>query len=601
MALLEVPYPIDEVQHYAYVHSIATGGGIPVVGRDKVPVEILEVAKVSPTWWYRAHPLEMTPEDPEWEIIREQYEAVQPPLYYLAMAPIYLAFQPAGALATLYALRIATLLLCLTAIPLTWWLARIAFPQRPLVWILSPALLVAIQGFNGNFAAPNNDALLLPLSVLVLIATLRSCPRLGIGNAIGTGALLGAAFFAKLTALVLIPVIVTVLLLRAWSRAQHLNRLVGWLALVGATALAIVSPWIVWNMATYGETTAGQAAAAVTDPAQVQIPLNLDGFIERARIAVGGFWQVQQYGYGKSQIAVLVGGSILALGLGIGAGVRRRQSAEARMLVLLGIAFPLSFLTMLLVVYTVFGGAGAFSGRHLYAVLAPSILLIAAGFVIALGPRMGTTAVLSLATLVMWTDGETVTKFSRSVYTTGILQNKLVPTIDQSWNDEYVIADRIDVIPNCPVQMLGIGMSGSRIEQVTVIEGRRRSPAFFAGILDEDSHAGDGWTLFALPQAKAGPFHILLPPNTPIGSSRSERDRAVSFPDPSRDPMVRAYCTTTRPAAARFSQRYGPLHPGWIEYEKVVAWPKIWASIGLSALVLWLLVSQRSFLFQDRS
>ena len=51
-----------------------------------------------------------------WGMDRQQYEAVQPPLYYIAVAPVYWVAHPFGIAAAVFALRTASVLLALLAI-----------------------------------------------------------------------------------------------------------------------------------------------------------------------------------------------------------------------------------------------------------------------------------------------------------------------------------------------------------------------------------------------------------------------------------------------------------------------------------------------------
>ena len=74
--------PVDEAQHVAYVESLARGHGIPTVGRDLVPDDVLASVKSVPTSEYRASALRATNDDPRWASTRQQYEAVHGPTYY---------------------------------------------------------------------------------------------------------------------------------------------------------------------------------------------------------------------------------------------------------------------------------------------------------------------------------------------------------------------------------------------------------------------------------------------------------------------------------------------------------------------------------------
>ena len=123
--------PMDEAQHYAFVESMATGKGIPTVGKDRISPEVLRLKREAPTLWFRAMARPVDVDDPVWASDRDQYEAAQTPLYYALVAPVYWVSHPFGTLTSIYALRTFSLLLSLLAIPIAWMLARELFPRPP--------------------------------------------------------------------------------------------------------------------------------------------------------------------------------------------------------------------------------------------------------------------------------------------------------------------------------------------------------------------------------------------------------------------------------------------------------------------------------------
>ncbi|MGI8683733.1 MAG: hypothetical protein ACR2MO_01280, partial [Acidimicrobiales bacterium] len=162
--------PIDEHAHFAYVESMATSLRPPVVGRDHLSPEALDLGKRTATAEWRSAPVAADPDDARWGLLRDSYEGVQGPTYYALMAVAYRAAHPFGVLSSLYAVRIASLLLAVGAVPIAYLLARELFPRRREAWLAAPALLVVLQGFNGNLSSVSNDALVVPLSGAVLLA-----------------------------------------------------------------------------------------------------------------------------------------------------------------------------------------------------------------------------------------------------------------------------------------------------------------------------------------------------------------------------------------------------------------------------------------------
>jgi hypothetical protein len=179
----------DEGQHFSYVESVATGHGIPVTGRDHVTPNTLRFFKEDHVGRSRSTPITPYSSDPSWSLAGQQYEGFQGPLYYLLMIPFYWAGRLVGLLGAVYVLRAATLLLTLLGAPLTYLLAREVVPERPVVWLLSPACLVSVQLFNSQFSLITNDGIMVPLGALCLLTFLR-CRR---GFTVARGAAFGIA------------------------------------------------------------------------------------------------------------------------------------------------------------------------------------------------------------------------------------------------------------------------------------------------------------------------------------------------------------------------------------------------------------------------
>ncbi len=193
----------DEPQHYAYAASLADGDGIPVVGRDRLPPELLAAVKRSPVDGTASTDVAPSPADERWNAGREQYEGGQGPTTYALLAPALRVARDLPVVDRVLLLRALTMLLTLAAVPLTWLLARALVPRQPAVWLLAPAVLVTWQGFNTAGATVNNDALVLPLATATLLGAalaLRDGPRPG--NALLTGLAGGLALVTKASAVV---------------------------------------------------------------------------------------------------------------------------------------------------------------------------------------------------------------------------------------------------------------------------------------------------------------------------------------------------------------------------------------------------------------
>ncbi|HVE90858.1 MAG TPA: hypothetical protein VNE62_00955 [Actinomycetota bacterium] len=578
VGLIEVWGRVDEAHHYAYAESIATGDGIPVVGRDRVSVDVLRIARNSPTPGYRSYPVSESPDDPRWGLFREQYEAVQGPTYYVLLGVPYLVSRPFGPVASVYGLRLASLLISLTAIPLVYLLARELFPRRRAVWLLAPAVMVFINGYNANLAAISNDALAVPLAAACLLSLawlLRRGPGLRIAAI--AGFLLGLAVVTKTTllGLLLISVFSFLWMARRWPA----RRTFAAAASFGAAAVSAVAPWLAWNLSTYGALSGGAALNKINEGLQPKIPLNLDGIALHFANAGGGFWEIQ----GTRASGLLFGKALewIVVVVLVGALIRTvagRDWTECRALFWLAASVPACFAAMLGIIYIVFGGEGTVAGRHLYGAFPALCVLIAAGLHIMLGPRWwmaGATVVLLVATA---RDAAVSRTYADLFYTGGLVRPNLAPVVEQAWIDSYEPVQSIAARSACPVRAVGLwfGDKSPRSLLVDGVTSRRISQEWNVAIFRTD-------------HKPSGSFFIDVPPDVAIGTTWSDRDPRVRFAHRHGDPALRLYCAVQDPASVRFAQQYGPQHPDVLTYTLVRTWGWVWSGLVLvsAGLGLW--------------
>ena len=170
-----VGFPVwsgDEGAHFDYEQSVATFHGIPVSGVSLNSAETLRLIKESPVATERTWPTPPTP-TLRWGIVDEQYEGIQAPLYYVLLVPAYWAGRAVGGLVgSFYALRLASLLMAVGAIPLVALLARALVPRRRAVWLLAPAVIAALQIVNVQNSYVDNDALTIVAGAACVLALL---------------------------------------------------------------------------------------------------------------------------------------------------------------------------------------------------------------------------------------------------------------------------------------------------------------------------------------------------------------------------------------------------------------------------------------------
>jgi hypothetical protein len=588
VATTEVWSPIDEAHHYGFVESIATGHGIPTVGKDVMPIEVVQVIKTSPTLASRSTPHLPVLEDGYWSVASSQYEAVQPPLYYALEVPFYWLSRPFGFVASIYGLRLGSVLIALTAVPLTWLLAKELFPRRPAIWLAAPAVLVAIDGFNTNLATIGNDALVVPVAALALLAAARFHRSPSLQGAALTGLALGAALLAKTTTLGLVGVLALPYLWLLATRRQSPAQVVKAGAVTGAATGVVLLPWVAWNMATYGSPTAAAASSAITGQMMAQSGLSPHVLWDHMRLANMGFWDSALFSpfHGPPYERVFVVTVIAAVVVGLGAAAARRDRPALVSLAWVGTALPLAFVGMEAIVFGLFAGVGHPEGRHLYTALVPVSVLIAAAAVVALGPRWGVVAVAAVIAVAFFAEQAEVRDYVRSTYAAGLIAPDLAPVVDQPLNQGFVSTTAIRVDPPCPVRAVGLVVDGP--PPTTLLIGGSATPRAgpLAELTSRPRPSDPEVQVYSLATPLSAPFDVVAPESFMVGASLADTDSHLALSAGTGDPVARLYCRVDDAERVRFDQQFPPLHPRQIGYSTVRLWPRAWAVLGILGLLV---------------
>lgn len=573
VATMEVWSRVDEAQHYGYVESLAQGHGMPKVGKDKLQLDARGVAKASPTIGFRSFGLYTVSEDSDWGVYGNLYEGggYQGPLYYALLVPVYWVAHPLGIIPTIYALRLATLLILLTSIPLLWLLARELFPKRPAIWLTSPAILVAIQGFNSNTTSITNDALLVPISIAALIPVASAWRGINNRQAIIAGALFGLAMLCKNTAAPLAVLTLIVLVGMLLTRRASLRDLFVWGLIYAGTAFVVLLPYHVWNLYTYGALSASSEVHDLLAPLLQHTPFTPAGLRTHFHNVRIGFWDFS-YGLGANsayartfEIAMIV--SVIA---GLAVALRRRAFDDASPLVWAAIGFPVAFVIVLAASVSIYGAGSTIVGRHLYAILGLFAIAIAAGASISLGPRLGVLAVVLLLGIAFVHERGVTDHYVLATYADGVLYDKFAPVVDQPLNEGYTTANSVSAAATCPVQAVGLAIVNPVPNEVALT-----SPsAMIANYIGENKSV----SYYALPVPQSGQFTILTP-GLQVGRKFADHDPTISLDGATGDPVVRLYCAVDNPDAFRFKQMFDPGHLD-LSYSLVRAWADIWYWIG---------------------
>lgn len=570
--------PIDEAAHYAYVESMARDLRPPVVGEDRLSADTLGLVKSTRTSYWRGMPLAPDPEDDRWGAAAESYEGVQGPLYYLLMAAPFRLTRPFGVLSSVYGVRVGSVLLSLLAVPVAYALARELFPRRPEVWLAAPALLVALQGFNGNLASVTNDALVVPLGGAALLAFCRAAGNgFRTGGALLTGTLVGLGLVTKSNMVALVPIIGLGAVGLAIARGIRWATLARWTLVTGLTAAAVMSPWLAWNLATYGATSAAEEVDKITGPLQPDFPFTLEGVREHLVGSTIGFWDFQVAGerVGRYMVTMSVAAAaVLVAGLAVCLARRRRR--DAAVLGWLASSYALTAATMIAVIYGVFAGRSSTVGRHMYPALIAVVIAVAAAAFAAGGRRWGGWIVLAVvATVGLHAEVPMVRRMVELTYTDAVV-GRLTPVVDQSYGEGLVAAPSLRMRPPCPASAFGVGLGAQPPGSLPI---RSASGTIAAPFLGLQGTPVQRIAVYTLPAPVTEPFEVDLG-GAPISASAGDLDPHLSLPGEPGDPVARVFCPVDDPRRKRFAQQFSPDHPSWIRHGQVLAWPTVWAWLG---------------------
>ncbi len=179
------------------------------------------------------------------------YEAHQPPLYYTLGALVWRLSRPSP-LPPARAVRLLSTLFGALLVATVYRLARLLMPDVPAVALASAGVVALLPMHIAICSAVNNDSLTNLLFALVMMefALLFTQSKPSRWIALRMGLWAGLAGLTKVTALLLIPVLVVGWLLVPRTRGTRVW--LGMLVSVGI-ALALMFPWFVRNMQLYDD------------------------------------------------------------------------------------------------------------------------------------------------------------------------------------------------------------------------------------------------------------------------------------------------------------------------------------------------------------
>ncbi len=578
----------DEAQHYAYVLSVAEGRGVPTIGEDLVDVEVLELAKRSPTNGTSANGLPADVDEPAWNALREQYEGGQGPLYYAALAAVAAPLDHLPPEDRVLVLRLVSVALTLVTVPLTAWLARLLFPRSPRAGVLAALILVAVQGFNTAGATINNDALVVPLATGALVAAAHSW-RLGPSSPSTAWAAvcLGAALVTKPTAVVVAPLLVVALCAVVVRHRPRISAVLAHLAAGSAIVGIIAVPWFLEQAVRYAPEGSVARFNRILDPILGDPrPFEPATVMQYLRGASSGLFELDAYRhpYGSYMLAAsaVLGAAALA---GLAVWTARRHREELGVALVIVASAPAAFAVMVVLTQVALGGVGTIDGRYLHALLPLHAVLVGAAAVSALR-RAAPAAVLGAAALLLWVEVDVDRAYVERVYLDDLVLPGLAPAVDQTYADALAPVSGFSIDAGCPVRGIGLALEGDRPERTTL----RASSAPGVPLRSSVTVPVVGRiqrVVYALPPSSATTISVGVqaPGDLRMPVSTDDRSPAVQLADGSGDPVVQVLCAADAPEAERFAQSHGALHPP-LTYAAVTAWPLVWACAATAGAVL---------------
>jgi 4-amino-4-deoxy-L-arabinose transferase-like glycosyltransferase len=228
----------DEPAHYNYVRQLASGK-LPVLEEGDYDQEYQSLVISSQF-------------DDQYSVESFEYQDYQPPLYYLIQTPVFRLFDEA-----LLPLRLASVILGLGIIALTYFIVLTLFPDRQWLALMAAAFVAFLPQHTAMLAAVNNDALA-ELLIAGILFTLLSL--LVIGREVSwekqrarlliLGILLGLGFLTKVSVYIMAPLVGIFLIWLFWGSWRDLWR---GLLLVFGPAMVLGFLWWGRNAIVYGD------------------------------------------------------------------------------------------------------------------------------------------------------------------------------------------------------------------------------------------------------------------------------------------------------------------------------------------------------------
>lgn len=552
--VLEVPSPIDEVQHVAYVDSLVNELRPPVTGRDVIPEQMASLAKDSPTFTMRTRPVTEDPRDPGWGANGASYQGGQTPLGYAPYVPVWAVAQHLPPVWGLFSLRVVAALVAVLPLPLLVLAGRRLFPDRPAIGWAAAVTYLALPSVWGHSAIPAGDALVPTAGLLALLAlTTVGSRQADRRSAILVGLATSGLLLVKPTTLGVAPLVALVGAGMALARLPW-RRWLGWAGTAATAAFVPLVPWFVWNWLAYGALSGSEANDAILGDWQFDVPFGWEALVLHTRSALGGLfgvsrgerpWDPTDLAWLALLLVTTVAGTVVAW--------RSHRRREALTLPALALTLPFAYLGMLVVIFVVFGGRSSVVGRHLVVAMPMVCLAIAAGAVLAAGRRWGPVLLLVVAASVLLPrEALVLERFVDDWYLRDVPDAVLAVQDDRAITTAAV--DAVTVTASCPITHVDLVTDDAPLGVVETPTG-----ALLATV-EHDPILPATWVRVELPTPRRE-ITLGLPgdPTLPVTADGEAAHRLWCVP------------TTTSPEAAAWAARR-PLHPVPLSWDALRAW-----------------------------
>lgn len=431
----------DEWAHFAYIQQIAEKGtlpdrGDPVSNEMQRSLQLVPLSKAAAadvagritheSFWRLTRSernererilLELSPNAAavEVSVIAPQYEAQQPPLYYLLLMPGYSAMRNLSLPARILGLRILSVLTASVVVFLGFSVARRVFGD-PALSIVAVALMASLPGLLIDISRVGNESLAIVLTSAVLLCALRaSDSAAGWRDWLWLGLAMAVALLTKSYTLAFIPLGACAALASVVRHPPAWKRAVAGCCLSWGLALAIAGWWYASNWVETGTLSGEQLdsiAAKLTsvDKAAAMFSMNWLRVADAAMFShvwIGGwsFLVVRSWMYRVFEVIAglaAAGCAVYLVRLSGGTPQARVKEILKGPVWLIAMVYALMCLAVAYHSLVAFIAAGQTTalGWYLYAAVVAEVVLLVLGIAVLMGKRCAAAGAAGVSVLV---------------------------------------------------------------------------------------------------------------------------------------------------------------------------------------------------------